>query len=999
MPTQTFSTKSGWTRWNVPDGVTRVTLDLRGAGSGGSAGGRVSGTLKVSKGDSLWLLVGGQGNAASGRQGGAGSVGGGGAGGDGSSGHTGGRGGGGAAAIRLNSSDGSIRAVAAGAGGKSGDNGSGGDGGDTTGQAGHAGSVGGAPIGNATGGTQIQAGDGGTSPAGKAYDGDNAATGNLARGGSGGQRTTSPSSGGGGGGGGYRAGGGGCASADGFAPGGGGGGGSNFTGGLLTSSASSGGGNTGDATITLTWVTPAPANQPPGVPSDVKVNGKPESAAMTTRSVGTVTVSAVVRDSDSTTVAPTHTGGPATQAHQKVRLVVRYSAHKSMSGARTTTSDLVASGKRAEVKITGLSRNTHYYMRLFAQDASGLRATQYNSVDFWTNRPPSAPTLQSPAENATISVLDATTFNWAFNDPDGNDDQGGFSIRWRKTKTPTAPPGPWQITTYAHTSFDNYVADAGVFKTGVYYEWTVRTKDTQNAWGPWQVSRSFYVTGTTIPPILISPSRDQAVEVSDIVTVAWKFRNTATGATQAKADIQYRVVGTSEWVVRVGSVDIPGPETTWDLPANTFSPGLRYELQARTTTTGDTDPSDWSDSETFHTYVSAVPNIPVDFTDIGQVLGSGMNRVYIYDRGGIVRRGEVTPTSAVSWNRVRDDLGQVSVTTNGFDADAAALFKATHTWMHELVVFRDGVRVAEGPIISITDTPTGFTMTAYDVMGYLYRRIMRQGYNDTYRVVNNVTEGLRTVVERAGIIIANALAPNDPNVLPYLTLLTYPDDAQEARTVPDYGRSAFDEVDDMAANAGLDYSVIGRRIILNDTHRPVGRGIELRTENFTAPPVITEYGLSLADYYAATDNNGLWGAAEHPDSPYGGVEILATGFTDSNAEAKNITRAQRDRIVKSLTDQAMRGIASRYPAPYQVRVPDNTQLRPDTPIDINSLVPGVWHPLRAQGTVIEISQWQKLDQVNVTQDSGGEKVTVVMSPAPNRGQDPDADTSAEEVDT
>lgn len=986
MPTQNFTTQSGWQKWSVPDGVDRVTLDLKGAGSSGSTGGHVSGTLKVSKGDVLYLLVGEQGKAPSGKSGGGTAIGGGGAGGDGASGRNGGRGGGGAAAIRLNSADGSVRAVAGGAGGHSGDSGDGGDGGDKTGQAGHAGNTGSGAIGNATGGTQIQPGAGGTSPSGNGLAGDDGANGNLGRGGKGGQQTGRDADGGGGGGGGYRAGGGGCASVHTVSPGGGGGGGSNFTGGLLISSSSVGGGHSGDATISISWVTPPPANQPPGVPSDVKVNGKAESKAMTTKSTGHVTISAVVRDQT------THTGKLG-----KAKLVVRYSSHQSMSGARTITSDPVTAGKRAEVKITGLSVNTHYYARLFAEDTTGMRSINYNAVDFWTNRPPVEPVLQAPAENATLSVLDATTFNWAFKDPDDNDNQDAFTIRWRKAKTPTAPSGRWVTHTFGHTAFDNYVADPGTFKTGSYYDWTVRTTDTQGAQGPWALARSFYVTGTTIPPILTSPVNDHAVEVSGDVTLSWRFRNSAVNATQAKADIRYRVVDTTDWVTVIGDVGTPGPTQKRTLPPATFAPRYNYEWQARTTTTGDVGPSDWSDSETFHTYASVVDNIPIDFTDIGQVLGSGVNRVYIYDRGGLVRRGEVTPTTSVSWSRVRDDLGSISVTSAGFNSDAVALFKQTHTWMHELVVFRDGKRVAEGPITKITDTPTGFTIDAYDVIGYLYRRIMRQGYNDTYKVVNNTIEGLRSVVDRAGLIIANALAPNDPNVLPYLTLLSYPDDAREARTVPDYGRSAYDEVDDMAANAGLDYSVIGRRIILNDTHRPVGRGIELRTVNFSAAPVITEYGLSLADYYAATDNNGLWGAAHHKDSPYGGVEILATGFTDSNAEAKNITKDQRDRIVQSLVDQAKRGIASRYPAPYQVRVPDNSQLLPDTPIDINSLVPGVWHPLRAEGTVIELSQWQKLDQVNVTQDAGGEKIAVVMSPAPNRGQDPDAVGAATEV--
>jgi hypothetical protein len=73
-------------------------------------------------------------------------------------------------------------------------------------------------------------------------------------------------------------------------------------------------------------------------------------------------------------------------------------------------------------------------------------------------------------------------------------------------------------------------------------------------------------------------------------------------------------------------------------------------------------------------------------------------------------------------------------------------------------------------------------------------------------------------------------------------------------------------------------------------------------------------------------------------------------------------------------------------------VPDGSTLTPETEVDINHLIPGVWVPLRAQGTLREIAQWQKLDVVNVTESADeAEKVSVTFSPAPNGGQDPDAD--------
>jgi predicted lipoprotein len=81
-----------------------------------------------------------------------------------------------------------------------------------------------------------------------------------------------------------------------------------------------------------------------------------------------------------------------------------------------------------------------------------------------------------------------------------------------------------------------------------------------------------------------------------------------------------------------------------------------------------------------------------------------------------------------------------------------------------------------------------------------------------------------------------------------------------------------------------------------------------------------------------------------------------------------------------------------------VRVPDNSTINPDVNLGFDQLVPGVWIPVRAHGTIREVSQWQKLDSVTVeVTGDGGERIMVTMSPAPNGGSDPDADAAAVEA--
>jgi hypothetical protein len=112
-------------------------------------------------------------------------------------------------------------------------------------------------------------------------------------------------------------------------------------------------------------------------------------------------------------------------------------------------------------------------------------------------------------------------------------------------------------------------------------------------------------------------------------------------------------------------------------------------------------------------------------------------------------------------------------------------------------------------------------------------------------------------------------------------------------------------------------------------------------------------------------------------------------------ETEALTPAQRDALIQSFTKQAQRGIANRWPVPVTVRVPDNSTINPKINLGINQLIPGVWIPLRATLTCRKLSQWQKLDSVDVEEVGGQEFVRVTMSPAPHGGDD-DPDLSGAE---
>lgn len=201
------------TTYTVPAGVTKLLVQLWGAG-GGASGGYTQGYLDVTPGENLTLIVGekGKSNGTSGSCGGGGPV----------AGPSPGMSGGGRSAIHR----GSTELMTAGGGGGSGGGYWGGQGGIGGGTTAGSGPVSGTCGHGGQGGTQSAGGAGGT---GSSYM--NGTAGSAFQGGTGGSHSCTGGCRGGGGGGGYFGGGGGAAGATSCAIGGGGGGGSSYCGG------------------------------------------------------------------------------------------------------------------------------------------------------------------------------------------------------------------------------------------------------------------------------------------------------------------------------------------------------------------------------------------------------------------------------------------------------------------------------------------------------------------------------------------------------------------------------------------------------------------------------------------------------------------------------------------------------------------------------------------------------------------------------------------------
>jgi hypothetical protein len=1022
MAGQTFSYTGGWQKFTVPKDVRQVTFEVYGAGSNpGGDGGLVTGAINVSEDDVLWIQV-GQGGQAGASQGGAGGWPNGGNGGDGKGG-TGGNGGGGSSLIRKGTKTGTVLALAGGAGGTAGSGSfTGGNGGAADGQDGVGTAHGTDETTAGRGGSQRVGGAGGTTTVGSTYKG-KPGGGRVGQGGEGGGPNEALVIGGGGGGGGYFPGGGGAAGKSGVLAAGGGGGGSNYlASSIVAGRTGRGTGANSNGSVVLTWVPAKAKNQKPTPPTKVRVNGVLETAGMSTMATNQVTITAMIDDPN---------------AGQKVKMVlVPETADPKQANLWRNLNVLGTSYQEQKVKeikkknpnqhvgdthmlpvlatiiVRGLRTNTLYKARLYTKDERGTFSGSFQSVSFWTDRTPST-TATAPDENSSLIQGSVVRFEWTYSDPDGSATQRAAEIRWRHAATPSDKAGAW--VTRRQNNAKKYLDITGAsFRGGLSYDWQVRVQDTAGLWSSWTVTRSFYIIAATIPPALLYPINNRAVQVGALASpFTWTFRHFSSGVYQTGADLQYRVVGAASWVTLFGDSVVPGGDPAWPADEIDLQPGYHYEWQVRTIASN-AEVSDWSTSGFFWAIPAPGSLLPVEPASGGgpkNPLGEGNNRAFVYDRGGKVLRGELTNLTSIQWARQRDDISEATVTMENFDDLLLQLLRETHTWMHELVIFREsfGVqeRVWEGPITLIQDENDRVTIKARDCMQYLARRVMRQGYNDAYQVIHGVQVGLRTVVERATLNIINALAYDDPNLIGYLTPIENDADAKQSSIVPDYSKMVQEDIDEMAANRGLDYTTVGRRIVLWDTHRMIGRLPEMRSSDFLSPPTVSEYGMDLAVFYAVTDGSGVWGSASRglnsagDPKLYGWVEMLASSYgLDANetVDSSTLTAAARDALSQTYSEQAQRNIAPRWPAPVLVKVPDNTRLSPEVNVGINQLIPGVWVPVRVNSRIRDVSQWQKLDNVTVNQGPGGEQITVVMSPAPNGGQDPDVEATAGEDD-
>jgi hypothetical protein len=222
----------------------------------------------------------------------------------------------------------------------------------------------------------------------------------------------------------------------------------------------------------------------PSVPTSLGPSGA-------TQSMGSVTLTATSTDPDSNTV----------------RQNFQYADNSAFTSPTSVSSGYVASGSAGTVAISGLLTDTQYWLRSQAQDSPGLTSAYSASVNFWTNRTPTAPTLNQPFDGEVFDTSIAQTFTWTFNDPDPGDTQSAATLQYRQVGTTT-----WTQVTV--TTAQTYTFAANTFTPNVSYEWQVQTTDAGGLTGPFSASSTF---SGSAPSIAMLAQSGLTISASDTV--------------------------------------------------------------------------------------------------------------------------------------------------------------------------------------------------------------------------------------------------------------------------------------------------------------------------------------------------------------------------------------------------------------------------------------------------------------------------------------------------
>jgi hypothetical protein len=322
------------------------------------------------------------------------------------------------------------------------------------------------------------------------------------------------------------------------------------------------------------------------------------------------------------------------------------------------------------------------------------------------------------------------------------------------------------------------------------------------------------------------------------------------------------------------------------------------------------------------------------------VAGCGTHSAVILDRAGAtVTTAEVL--TEVEWNRALDATSTARALIQP-DGDCCNRLGRIGSWRNRLVIFRDGKYVWDGPITDVTWSLGQVEILAEDVSVWLDERVPHET-----KTFTNVD-----LMEIAEWLIADGYAPDDPG---HTVQVIGKAGITGSRSYSAGIGQTGDHLRQLA-EAGLDYTVIGSKILLlpENYMASVGR---LSDTDLPEGLEVSEDGKAIVTrwYVAGSQESGVLGVDGGTDPFY--------GLHERYVEMSEITDQ----------DSATEAARARRRATSAVPVFIDTQqvtISPLAAVDVPALVPGWCLDVTSASTCRKVSQRLKITGLKVTENGG-----------------------------
>lgn len=329
------------------------------------------------------------------------------------------------------------------------------------------------------------------------------------------------------------------------------------------------------------------------------------------------------------------------------------------------------------------------------------------------------------------------------------------------------------------------------------------------------------------------------------------------------------------------------------------------------------------------------------------------------ESGSGVPVATLTEFDNLEWGRVLDDVSKATIR---LPASCCGQLADVAEWRHELVVYRRGAPMWQGPITFIDPRSDHALLIAWDLWGWLARRVIHENlrFQDGFLGRMPPTEIAK---ELAADGFRGPLGFEDDPCGSQSTQVFVPNDydiGRRYRANSQYSLSAIRQL----AEKHIDFTSVGRQLVIVAKGASLGRTALLTDEHFGGP--------------VSTPSNGT-GTATRVYFRGDGVHAEAGGVHDFFGLLEVIVEDTAVDTKRDAIDTAMDLVGALRPPLQYVEIPQGSALSPEAPLTIDELVPGVTVPVVVESTCRTVAADMQLSKVDVTvTPSAGEAIKVGM---------------------